>query len=143
MCPHCLQPFNGAATFSLRKAPMNLHTNSSQRHLQWGRNFFVAESSPSRHAYEGGIITFNGAATFSLRKGAGHRPSSPCIRPFNGAATFSLRKVGTGPHIAGDGVPLQWGRNFFVAERMTGMMVVNATSAAFNGAATFSLRKAD
>ena len=111
------QSFNGAATFSLRKAILDLTDKVCG-------------------------VTFNGAATFSLRKAAFFASASAASTAFNGAATFSLRKVVV-PHIIDLGVKppsmgpqlfrcgkvmtlvsthskraaLQWGRNFFVAER--------------------------
>ena len=109
--------------------------------LQWGRNFIVAEIGSNRDWQFACRIGFNGAATLSLRK---FRLSSsrkdqllPCFNgaatlslrkflshsgllaggaSFNGAATLSLRKCKLTYSSDLDCVPLQWGRNFIVAE---------------------------
>ena len=88
--------FNGAATLSLRK---RIHR---------------------RHIIRPGIGHFNGAATLSLRKPYGRRQARPSVCHFNGAATLSLRKYVVYVMSLGWEDPLQWGRNFIVAEMIWG-----------------------
>ena len=89
--PSC---FNGAATLSLRKCEWATLINS-------GRN-----------------RGFNGAATLSLRKCLKIQilNSSADSICFNGAATLSLRKSIVLLDEINTLSPLQWGRNFIVAE---------------------------
>ena len=143
-CSHGTR-FNGAATLSLRKLPSAFRTNfilrlasmgpqlyrcgnvSGDRKdsrgiwLQWGRNFIVAETrvfSRSRWSWTGG---FNGAATLSLRKPA----SSAAAAGHGQVASMGPQLYRCGNSIlcrdcAAPFRPLQWGRNFIVAETSVG-----------------------
>ena len=132
--------------------------------LQWGRNFAVAETGCRVYFYRNGAEAsmgpqlcscgnqvlrqpllhapkgFNGAATLQLRK----RPVMIRVEGrnacFNGAATLQLRKR-IKSQIGSCGLtPLQWGRNFAVAETRRARRH-QSMRARFNGAATLQLRK--
>ena len=108
--------FNGAATYSLRKASTRCRRRKSQAVLQWGRNILVAESS-THHTESHTEVCFNGAATYSLRKDYPKIWDSVCE------------------------AMLQWGRNILVAESRMGGLADAFPWGGFNGAATYSLRK--
>ena len=157
--------FNGAATLSLRKLPVELLHLSAMRWLQWGRNFIVAETSPGLSPAGGVMTGFNGAATLSLRKLLSCRQASARKfllqwgRNFIVAETCmedgkvtpeELLQWGRNFIVAetlarGRGLTwlsqLQWGRNFIVAETWSGGYSTGGQSGSFNGAATLSLRK--
>ena len=87
--------------------------------LQWGRNFIVAETFRRRLA----VCRSSSASMGPQLYRCGNR--TPCSsilvvlsKCFNGAATLSLRKLNLFfPHLH-KFVPLQWGRNFIVAETL-------------------------
>ena len=112
-----IQCFNGAATLSLRKLPLELCHLTLTLELQWGRNFIVAETGCLPDLCRCHAPGFNGAATLSLRKwrpaqnaclslscasmgpqlyrcgnSSSRRPRANGTCSFNGAATLSLRK---------------------------------------------------
>ena len=109
--------------------------------LQWGRNFIVAEMDAiflfwalHRAASMGPQLYRYGNAQVPLRS------STPRIR-FNGAATLSLRKWAAFKLDMYELMPLQWGRNFTVAETTKPSGQFTLDTFRFNGAATLSLRK--
>ena len=61
---------------------------------------------------------------------------------FNGAATLGLRKAPAPCPSCGREIPLQWSRNFRVAESAEANFLLATIALGFNGAATLGLRKA-
>ena len=133
--------FNGAATLSLRKyndagqrlqdrfalqwgrnfiiAEMGRYSEKADvtlKSLQWGRNFIVAEISSCRGQMSFWMQCFNGAATLSLRK----CPYSTLVGGVFRVASMGpqLYRCGNMPLLHANTIPppLQWGRNFIVAE---------------------------
>ena len=135
--------FNGAATFSLRKAAARRAARIVRGGPSMGPQLFRCGKPDSSISQRWSYRPFNGAATFSLRKGIQSYGLDIRRGTFNGAATFSLRKAlsnrvfdalmtspSMGPQLFRCGkmqarspgrqaAPLQWGRNFFVAESST------------------------
>ena len=107
--------FNGAATFQLRIAPIQVISQP----------FFY--------------LSFNGAATFQLRIVPKHYSDLLQSNPFNGAATFQLRIAIPGLENSLKLGTLQWSRNFSVADCFKNEFQPDF-SISFNGAATFQLR---
>src|SRR5579872_2132427 len=112
----------------------------------------------------GQYIGFNGAAIFQSRKGLWYPSGTGSVDGFNGAAIFQSRKgcvvswmsvlsdplqwgrdfsIAERPS-ARDDAPntdwLQWGRDFSIAERWNGQPLAIG-DAGFNGAAIFQSRK--
>ena len=113
----------------------------SEVSLQWGRDFSVAEGC-ARHKDSGAELNrFNGAATLVSRKAPSPPPTTPRrSSSFNGAATLVSRKGLVGGADCGQGVWLQWGRDFSVAEG-TRPSPRWSRHGGFNGAATLVSRK--
>ena len=138
----------------------------TERWLQWGRNFAVAETLITARHYDmltpasmgpqlcscGNLADTTEGRTARLASMGPQLCSCGNLERegikltderFNGAATLQLRKrVSRRPAFRRPGL-LQWGRNFAVAETRIIHRVDQLLSERFNGAATLQLRKHD
>ena len=119
--------FNGAATYSLRKAVQAARaaarrkTSMGPQHTRCGK--CTADCTPARRGRH-----FNGAATYSLRKVQGGGGPAGRGLHFNGAATYSLRKAASSNRTSLSNCLLQWGRNILVAESLFVLQKVHRKS---------------
>ena len=133
--------FNGAATLSLQKLSIFALYVDFCVWLQWGRNLIVAEMRLGTWRIRSSHTASMGPQLYrcgNLEKTSLGRSACRC---FNGAATLSLRKSRPCRTQSSSARPLQWGRNFIVAEMSSPTRMSSKSTIGFNVAATLSLRK--
>ena len=119
LMPHLyvLLRFNGAATLSLRKFAEYTVTLVSERRLQWGRNFIVAEMWQHWNSYTLRVIRASMGPQLYRCGNQGPNTSS-CIQNYTlqwgrNFIVAEICRIGDTLHTFDR---LQWGRNFIVAE---------------------------